>query len=99
HSEAVVLRGNFDAARLQILYRLVASAVAELELEGFSTERETENLMAKANPESGNTALHNIAHGLGRVGNRRWIARPIGEKYARRFVLQRFRCGRRGREH
>ena len=39
HRKPVVLRGDLDLARGQILHRMVAAAMAEFELECFSAER------------------------------------------------------------
>ena len=49
--EAVVLRRDLDAARLEVLHRVIAAAVAELELERPSAERQREHLVAQADAE------------------------------------------------
>src|SRR5437588_656817 len=49
--EAVVLRGDVDAAGAQVLDGLVAAAVAELQLERLSSEGEREQLVAEADPQ------------------------------------------------
>jgi hypothetical protein len=49
--ETVVLRRDRNASRLQVLHRLVAAAVAELELEGRAAERVREHLVAEADAE------------------------------------------------
>ena len=62
-AETVILRGNLDFAGLTIEHRMVGSVMAELELECLAAERETENLVAKADAEDGNFAdeLLNLA--------------------------------------
>src|SRR5436305_12521819 len=61
--EPVILRRDRDPAALQIFYRLVRAAMPELEFEGRSTERETEDLMAETNSEDRSLA-HQIANGF-----------------------------------
>src|SRR5687767_7160793 len=95
----MVLRSDFHFAGFQILDRLVAAAMAELELESFAAERKAKDLMAKTDSKSRNPAGHNIAHGLRSVGQSRRIAGTIGKKNARRFVLQGFARRSRGRNH
>ena len=46
HGKTVILRCDLDLAGFQIFHRLIAAAMAELELESFSTERLAENLVA-----------------------------------------------------
>src|SRR3954462_13078531 len=49
--EAVVLRGDLDAAGLEVLDRMVAAAVAEGQLEGLQPDRAAQQLMAEADAE------------------------------------------------
>src|SRR5919112_6031945 len=51
HREAVVLRGDRDPARAQVLDRVVAATVAERELERLQPDRLGEQLVAEAYPE------------------------------------------------
>src|SRR5690606_41687561 len=51
--EAVILRRDLDAPRLQILHRLIETPVAELQLVGVATEREREELVPEADAEKG----------------------------------------------
>ncbi len=53
HREAVVLRGDGDAARAQVLDRVVAAAVAERELERLEADGPGEQLVAEADAEHG----------------------------------------------
>src|SRR5882757_3919097 len=47
----MILRGNANASRCQIFDRLIAAAMTELQLEGLSSQRVTEDLVAQANAE------------------------------------------------
>src|SRR3954471_4996644 len=51
HGEAVVLRGDLDAAGLEVLDRVVAPAVAERELERLQAHRAAQQLVAEADAE------------------------------------------------
>src|SRR2546423_1242372 len=68
---------------------MIGSAVAELELVGFSAERVAEKLVAKANPKHrlfAKQVLHGFNHGTKPGG----IARTRGEKHAIRFPGEHF---------
>src|SRR3954452_5176867 len=49
--EAVVLRGDLDAAGLEVLDGVVAAAMAEGQLEGLQADRPAQQLMAEADAE------------------------------------------------
>ncbi len=51
--KAVILRGDRNFSGAEIFHRLVATAVTELELESFTTESVTEDLIAQADAEDG----------------------------------------------
>src|SRR4051794_26354928 len=51
HREAMVLRGDLDAAGLEVLHRVVAAAVAERQLEGLQAHGPAQQLVAEADPE------------------------------------------------
>src|SRR5438876_12431125 len=51
--EAVVLRGDLHAAAAEVLDRMVAAAMAELELVRLAAESEAEELVAQTNAEDG----------------------------------------------
>lgn len=53
YCKAMVLRSYFHLSSRKIFDRLVSSAMPEFKLEGFSSERETQYLVSKANPENG----------------------------------------------
>src|SRR5215218_3904543 len=77
--EAMVLGGDVDPARLEVLDRMVGAAVPERELEGVEPYRATEELMAEADPHDGPLA-HHSAHRLDDVLERRRIAGTVGEE-------------------
>src|SRR5262245_66576730 len=49
--EAMVVRGNLDAAAAHVFDGLIAAAVAEFEFEGAAAERPSEQLMSQADAE------------------------------------------------
>src|SRR5690606_14936096 len=55
--EAVVLAGDRDLAGDQVLDRLIAAVVAELQLEGAPAQREPEELVPEADAEDRRTGL------------------------------------------
>ena len=52
-AEAVILRGDFDFLREQVLYRMIRAVMAEFQLESFAAQSEAAELMAKADTENG----------------------------------------------
>src|ERR1700689_5185812 len=58
---------------------MVGTVMAEAELVGPSTERETEDLMAEADSED-RLAPEHAAYGCARVRQRGWIGWTVGEK-------------------
>ena len=48
HRIAVILRGDQDATRTQIMHRLIGSAMSEFQFEGLGTKGEREDLMSEA---------------------------------------------------
>src|SRR5699024_383751 len=74
--EAVVLAGDLDATGVEILHRLIPTAMAELQLVGRRADRATEKLMPEADAEG----RHLIEHALDRlhgVIERRRITRAV----------------------
>src|ERR1035438_5024585 len=53
HREAVIVRGDFDAAGELMAHRMVGAAMSELQLVGFAAEGEAEQLVAQADAEDG----------------------------------------------
>ena len=52
-AEAVILGGDFDFLREQVLYRMIRAVMAEFQFKGFAAESEAAELMAKADTENG----------------------------------------------
>src|SRR5207249_2886798 len=79
HREAVVLRGDLDVARLQVLHGIVRAAVAEPELEGLTPAGQAQDLVAEADAEERDPRIHDPARGLHGVPARLGIAGTVGE--------------------
>src|SRR5262249_40631108 len=67
--EVMIVRSDLDLARVQLLYRMIAAVVPELELEGFSAQRESGQLVSQANSEDG-LPPHEPADVVYRIGAR-----------------------------
>src|ERR1051326_8422620 len=52
YGEVMVVRGDLDLARLQLLYRMVAAVMAKLQLVRPPAQRQPDHLMAKADSEN-----------------------------------------------
>src|SRR5712691_1909172 len=77
--ETVILRRNRDLAGSQVAHRMVRSAVTELQLEGFSSQGEAEQLMAEADPENRPRA-DQLLQRMDRARQRGRIPGAIGEE-------------------
>ena len=80
-AEAVVLRGDLDLPRLEVLHRVVRAAVAELELVGLAAAGEAEDLVAEADAE-GRQRVDEGLRRLDRVGARLGVAGAVREEDA-----------------
>ena len=65
--EVVVVRRDLDLAALQLLHRMVAAMVSELELEGLAAEGDAGELVAETDAEDG-LASHEAANVIDGVG-------------------------------
>lgn len=81
YCEAVVLTRNQNATGRQVLDRLIASVVAELELEGLSPCRQTEKLMTETDPEKRHSGRDQVAHILDDLCERLRITRTVGQQH------------------
>src|SRR4030065_1039457 len=81
HGEPVILGGDLDRARLQVLNRVVGPVVTEPELVGFSPERQPDELMAQADAEERDFPDY-FSYAFDGVGYGLWVSRPVGEKDA-----------------
>src|SRR5262245_66441806 len=75
--ESVVLRCDFNLARVEVLHRLIAAAMAELQLESFSAERLSENLVSQTDAEDRDPGLDEFADGADGVSERSGIAGAV----------------------
>ena len=76
HAEAVVLAGDFYLSSPEILDRMIGAMMAELELVGFCTKRQGEDLVAEAYSEDGDFA-EQLADGFDCVVNGRRVAGAV----------------------
>lgn len=81
HGKAVILGGNRDGTIVHAFDRMVCTAMPELQLEGFTAESESENLVPQANAKNGNFAKQ-FADGAVSVSKGSWVAGTIGEQDA-----------------
>src|SRR6476469_1944665 len=79
YGKVVILRRDFDLPRPEIHHGVIGAMMAELQLVGLQSKRESKNLMAKADAEYRSTA-DQPAHRLDRVGHRLGITRPVRKK-------------------
>ena len=84
NGEIVVMRRDLDLARVQLLHRMIATVMPELELERFAAERKTRKLMAEADAED-RLAPHEAADVIYCVGAWLGIAGAVREKDAVRL--------------
>lgn len=74
--EAVIVRGDFDAARAHVSDRMIAAAMTEFQLEGCAAESVTENLMTETDAEDRRRA-EQLSDFINNRRERRRIARPV----------------------
>src|SRR5580692_7688570 len=77
--EVVVMRCDLDLTALQLLYRMIPTVVAKLQLESFSAKRNADELMSQANAKDRHSSHQppNAVHG---IRARLRIARTIRQK-------------------
>src|SRR5580765_2167595 len=84
----MILRRDFHLAGGQVLDRLIATAMAEFELERLAAECLTKNLMSEADAKNRNAGFGQRLHFANNVVKRGGITRTIRKKNSRWFVLQ-----------
>src|SRR5258708_35722376 len=77
----MILRGNLDLIGEKILYRMVRTVMAELQLEGPTAKSQPANLMAEADSEDRSLA-DELSHRLNGVFHWFGVAWTIGKKNA-----------------
>src|SRR5438105_13703208 len=98
YGKTMILRRDFHLLGQQIFHRMIRAVMAEFQLERFSAQSESAELVAKANPENRNLA-NELADGFNRVANRLRIAGAIGKKNAVAFQVENIFSGSlRGRD-
>src|SRR5207248_693160 len=96
--EVMVVGGDLDLARAQLLYRMIAAVVAELQLVGFAAERESNQLMSQADaeyrrfPEQAANVFDGVRAWLGITG-------AVGQKNAVWLKCEHIFCRRLRRHH
>jgi hypothetical protein len=82
HGEAVVLAGDHDLARAQVLHRVVGAVVAEFHLFGARAAGQGQQLVAQADTEQGNLRVEQFADRIDGVVAGFRIAGAVGEEDA-----------------
>src|SRR5712691_3982029 len=86
---------NFDFAALQLLHRVIAAVMSEFQLVGLAAERDTDELMSKADAED-RLATHQATDVVHCVSARLGIAGTVRQEHAIRLQREHiFCCGLR----
>ena len=96
--EAVVLRGDGDRPRREVLHRVIRSPVPELQLESGAAEGEAEKLVPEADAED-RTLRQEPLDRRNRTGQGGGIPRAVREEHAVGVVSEYGRRRRRRRKH
>src|SRR5579872_1389910 len=75
--EVVVVRRDLDFAAVQLLHRMIAAVMPELQLVGLASERDAGKLVAKTNSKD-RLAAHETANVVDRVSTGFGISGPVG---------------------
>ena len=84
NGKTMVLRGDFYFVGDLVEHRVIATAVAEFQLEGLAAESQAKNLMAEANAEDG-SFTHQLADLSSLVLEGLGVSGAVGEEDAIRF--------------
>jgi len=79
YCKVMILGGDVDDLFFQVFHGLVASVVAELELESICSKREGDDLVAEADSKDWDLACEVLHCSHGRHSPL-WIPRPIGDE-------------------
>src|SRR6185503_12701351 len=81
--EAVILAGDDDAPRVEVLHRMVRAVMPELHLHGLRARGEPHELVAEADAEHGQPRrVEDLADRLDRVVAGLRVARPVRQEYS-----------------
>jgi len=98
HRKIMILRRDVDFVRRQILHRVVAAVVAELQFKGGAAVGMPQQLMAEADAQHGHVA-HQSSNGFNPIRNGGGIAGPVGQHNPIGLAGQNLLRGRRRRHH
>ena len=76
----VILRGDLDSAGLQVPYRVIAAAVAELELVGLGSVGQGDDLVSETDAESDTS--QELPNGFDGLGTSSAVTGTVGEEEA-----------------
>src|ERR1051326_1395031 len=89
HTEAVVLAGDLDPARLDVLHGMIGAAMANRHLFRAAAEREGKELVAEADAKDRLLRFHELPQrGHGVCTGRRGVAGSVSEEYPVRLVRE-----------
>src|SRR5258707_9235388 len=97
--ESVVLRGDLDPARFEILHGLITATMTEFELERFSAERLSQDLVPQTYSKDRNSGIDQVPDDLDCIPEGGRVAWTVGKKETGWLMLQGSRSGRRGGNH
>src|SRR5207237_6301206 len=80
--EAVILRGDLDLARFQLLHRVVCAPMTELQLVGLAAQRQRKDLMPETDAECRHVGADELLRVTDRVRQRRGIAGAVTQENA-----------------
>ena len=92
----MVLRRDFHLSGLEVLYRLIGSAVSEFQFERPAAQGLPENLVPQTNAKDRDPGFDQATDGLDGVAERGRVAGSVGQENTGGFVFQRL-GSRRGR--
>src|SRR5271169_6234523 len=81
------MRGDLNLAARELLHRMIPTMVAEFQLEGFASQRNSDQLMSQADSEN-RLPSHQATNVVDRVGAGLGISRAIRKKHAVRLQRQ-----------
>src|SRR5579864_692745 len=94
YGKAVILGSDLYFSGLQVLHRMICSAVTEFQFIGFASECKRKKLIPKANAKDRIFGFsYKLLHGFNSIFYRIGITGSVGEKNSIRFLLANFIIG------